>query len=133
MLTCQICGKSNTEDARFCYGCGSPLSQAPPVRVDVRAQLKGVPTPVPTAPSVYTPSHVWPPLPRAGSCYYHPDLPSSFVCSRCGRSICAGCNKPYGVLSFCPECFWGLAPRIGYPAPPYPAGYQQQETRRSLF
>lgn len=129
MLTCQVCGKMNTEDARFCFGCGSPLSRGPPVKVDIKSPLTGAPTAMPSTPSIYTPRQV----PRPGTCYYHPELPSSFVCARCGRSICAGCNKPYGMLSFCPECFWGLAPKIGNPVPPYPPAYQQPQDSRNPF
>jgi predicted amidophosphoribosyltransferase len=136
MPMCQICGRENAEDARFCFSCGTALSQTPPVKVEVKSSLVSYPA-APMVPPIYAQRQ----LPRPGTCYYHPDLPSSFVCSRCGRSICAGCNKPYGVLSFCPECFWGLAPKIGYPQPQYQQnptgyqypGYQPQEQGRSLF
>lgn len=127
MPMCNVCGKANTEDSRFCFSCGSPLSQAPPVKVDVKSPIAGVPS-APVVPSIHTLRQ----SPRPGTCYYHPELPSSFVCSRCGRTICAGCNKPYGMLSFCPECFWGLASKIGYPTQPYPTGYQQEQGH-SLF
>jgi len=39
------------------------------------------------------------------SCFYHPDLPAMFVCSRCGRKICSSCNKSYSGLSLCPSCY----------------------------
>ena len=46
-----------------------------------------------------------------GACYYHHDLPSMSICSRCGRAICMSCTKPYQELTFCPECYWALGPR----------------------
>jgi len=42
-------------------------------------------------------------------CYYHPNLPASMVCLRCGRRICASCSKPYGELALCPSCFHAAA------------------------
>lgn len=132
MTACPSCGKENAADARFCFSCGTSLLQAPPVKVDVRAPLTPYPgapitpmAPAPVAPPIYSPR----PMTRPGSCYYHPELPSSFVCSRCGRSICVGCTRPYGMLTFCPECFWGLAPRFSYPT----SQYQQQQTQGGLF
>lgn len=135
MNICRLCGKANTDDARFCFGCGTALSQAPPVKVEVKSPLTGMPTTpaAPMVPPIYTPRQTV----RTGMCYYHPDLPSSYICSRCGRAICAGCNKQYGVLSLCTECFWGLSPKIGYSPPQYqyPVEYQlpQQQGLRSLF
>ena len=38
-------------------------------------------------------------------CYYHPNLPASMVCLRCGRRICTSCSKPYGELALCPTCY----------------------------
>jgi len=38
-------------------------------------------------------------------CYYHPNLPASMVCLRCGRRICSSCSKPYGELVLCPTCY----------------------------
>jgi hypothetical protein len=119
MRTCQVCGKPNTDDARFCFSCGASLSQAPPVKVDIKSPLASIP-PTPGVP----PMHMGRQPVRSGSCYYHTDLPSTYVCSRCGRSICVGCNKQYGILNFCPECYWGLAPKIGSPLSPYQTMYQ---------
>jgi len=148
MVFCQVCGKANTEDANFCFSCGTPISHLPPVKVEVKS-LPSVST-VPTAPPIAPPPPIYAArqAPRQGSCYYHPDLPSMAVCSRCGRSICAGCTKPYGILNFCTECFHGLSARIGsstfsqsqyqyqYPYQyqyVYPTEMQPQDQRRSLF
>ena len=132
MSVCQVCGKTNSDDARFCFSCGATLSQAPPVKVDVKSPLT-----YPSAPVTPSPQPIYPTrhLPRPGNCYYHADLPSSFVCSRCGRSICAGCSRQYGVLTFCTECYWSLSPKIGYPpAQYYPQQYYpQQEPGRAFF
>ena len=109
---CQACGKANSDGARYCFSCGASLSNLPPVKVDVKSLLTASMKPTPTAPispSTYTPSQ----MQRQGSCYYHTELPSSYVCSRCGRSICAACNRQYGVLSLCTECYWGLSPKLG--------------------
>jgi hypothetical protein len=135
MVSCQVCGKTNQDDAIYCFSCGTALLRPPPVKVEVKSPITGMPV-TPAVPPIYTPRQVV----RQGSCYYHPELPSMAVCSRCGRSICAGCIKPYGVLNFCPECFYGLAARIGYgqSAYQYPYTYQypveqQPQERRSLF
>jgi hypothetical protein len=109
---CQACGKANSDGARYCFSCGTSLANIPPVKVDVKSPLTPsmkAPPPTPISPSTYTPRQ----LQRQGSCYYHPELPSSYVCSRCGRPICASCNRQYGVLSLCTECYWGLSPKLG--------------------
>ena len=136
MPTCQVCGKENAGDAKYCFSCGGMISRAPPmapVKVDVKAPLTRSMKPTPAAPmaaSTYTTRQAL----RQGSCYYHSDLPSSFVCSRCGRSICAACNRQYGVLSLCTECYWGLAPRLGLPQGQYAvASEQQARSPFSLF
>ena len=140
MTVCQVCGKPNMDDARFCFSCGTALSQSPPVKVEVKSPLSGYPAMTapmtPMVPPTYTPRQTT----RQGSCYYHADLPSSFICSRCGRSICAACARQYGVLNFCTQCFFGLSSKIGYgqnqPQPsqyPFVYQYPQQEQTRSLF
>lgn len=125
MPICQVCGKANADDARFCFSCGATLSQAPPVKVEVKSPVTGYtkPTPpAPMAPSTFTTR----PMQRPGSCYYHPELPSGFVCARCGRSVCAGCSRQYGALSLCTECFWGLSSKLGYWFGQYPMESPQQ-------
>ena len=51
------------------------------------------------------------------TCYYHPNLPASSVCTRCGRKICVSCSKPYGALALCPTCFHTLPTQQMGPAP----------------
>lgn len=112
MPMCQACGKANSDGARYCFSCGASLYNLPPVKVAVKSPLTPSMKPTPPAPmsaSIYTPRQSQ----RQGSCYYHDELPSSYVCSRCGRSICASCNRQYGVLSLCTECYWGLSPKLG--------------------
>lgn len=133
MVQCQVCGRTNMDDARYCFSCGTILSRAPPVKVEVKSPITGLPVSPGVAP-IYSPRQ----LARQGSCYYHPELPAMSVCSRCGRSICAGCTKPYGVLNFCPECFHGLSERIGagygsYQYPTYPGEQFPPQQRGSLF
>jgi hypothetical protein len=137
MVQCQVCGKSNLDDARFCFNCGTPISQGPPVKVEVKSPLASFPGAPQMSAPIYPPRQV----PRQGSCYYHPELPSMYICSRCGRPICMGCSRKYGVLTFCTECYYGLISKIGsgssqyqYQPYAYQYGYEQQpEQRRSLF
>jgi hypothetical protein len=51
------------------------------------------------------------------NCFYHPNLPSVAVCSRCGRAICASCSKPYGALTICPNCYHSLPSAQMVPPP----------------
>lgn len=135
MPICKVCGKTNSDDARYCYSCGAELSSAPPVKVDIKSPLTPSTKPTPAAPiasSIYSPRQIQ----RQGSCYYHTELPSSYVCSRCGRPICIACNRQYGVLSLCTECYHGLAPKLETPYwqyQQYPAEQQQPQGRPSLF
>ena len=133
MPMCQVCGKANSDEARYCFSCGVSLFSLPPVKVDVRSPLTPSMKPTPTAPMstpTYTPRQVQ----RQGSCYYHSELPSSFICSRCGRPICSSCNRPYGALSLCTECDWGLAPKLGsLPGQYVMGGEQQGRSPFSLF
>ena len=126
MSLCQACGKPNAEDARFCFSCGTALSRVPPVKVEVKSPITGqtiMPQAISQQPApIYQPRQIQ----GIGTCYYHHDLPSAFVCARCGRSICAGCNRQYGALSFCTECYYVLSPKISaaqpqpaYQYPPY--------------
>jgi len=61
-------------------------------------------------------------------CYYHPNLPASMVCLRCGRRICSSCAKPYGQLSLCPTCYHATVmnqPQAPSPGPVAPTLYAQ--------
>jgi len=41
------------------------------------------------------------------------------VCSRCGRSICSSCYKPYADLALCPDCYHTKVPvQMGARIPP---------------
>jgi len=55
-------------------------------------------------------------------CYYHPNLPASMVCLRCGRRICSSCAKPYGELSLCPTCYHATVMNQAPSAPPVAPG-----------
>ena len=85
----------NSDQAKFCGVCGEPLVKRPPVKVEVKPVAD------------ITPSQ----LKKKETCFYHTELPATRFCSRCGCPICTECSKPYGDLYFCPECYWGLAPR----------------------
>jgi hypothetical protein len=131
MSMCPACGTPNSLDAKFCFNCGALVSRGPPVKVEVRAPLTPSmkATPFAQAP----PMHASRQAQRWGSCYYHPELPSSYICSRCGRSICSACNRSYGALSLCTQCYWGLAPRLGYPPPVGQFAVATEQPARSPF
>ncbi|MGC8961989.1 MAG: hypothetical protein ACP5K1_06075 [Candidatus Bathyarchaeia archaeon] len=85
-MSCPICGNLVSGQASFCNYCGSSLH---PFYMQVQLS------------------------PPPSVCFYHPYLAASYVCSRCGRSICAFCLRPYGGLNLCPICFTSLT---GLPA-----------------
>ena len=59
-------------------------------------------------------------------CYYHPNLPASMVCLRCGRRICSTCAKPYGELALCPTCYHNTVSQAAQaPQPAAPTVYAQ--------
>lgn len=113
---CPACGADNRDDANFCASCGAPLAAPPTVK---------------PVPSVRVVSPVAPPggpvrVPPPGMCYYHPNLPASYICARCGRPICRDCAKTYDGLVLCPQCYSLVAvpeyaPPAVAPAPPPPA------------
>jgi hypothetical protein len=130
MALCSVCGKPNMDDARFCFSCGTALLQSPPVKVEIKSPLEPAPMmapamsgPMPVVPPTYAPRQ----LARQGSCHYHAELPATFICSRCGRSICMSCTRQYGMLTFCSECYHGLEPKIGYGSYQYQSEYQQDQ------
>jgi len=118
MRQCTVCGSRNADDAVFCSTCGATFATTQPPQA---LQVSGTPTkPVPIVKTI-TPLAQSPPPPMAvprtqmtmGSCFYHPELPATYVCARCGRTICFSCTKPYGQLAMCPQCYWAIALRSG--------------------
>lgn len=123
MRQCSACGSKNADDAVFCSACGATFNDARPA--ESMPLAIGTTKPVPIvrtitplaqwAPQFSTPTPMPTPSPRTqmaiGSCFYHPELPASYVCVRCGRTICFSCTKPCGQLALCPQCYWTLAPR----------------------
>ena len=43
-------------------------------------------------------------LPTPGMCFYHNEIPATYVCNKCGRAICVNCAEKYGALTFCSQC-----------------------------
>ncbi|MBS7625831.1 zinc ribbon domain-containing protein [Candidatus Bathyarchaeota archaeon] len=109
---CSSCGAANRDDATFCSSCGASFA-APAVK-----PVPSVKVVRPAVPSV--PYRVPPP----GMCYYHPNLPAQYICSRCGRAICRDDARFYGDLVLCPQCYAGIVP-VTVPTYPtaYPTGY----------
>ena len=107
---CQSCGYDNRDDATFCSSCGASLAGE-------IAVLK----PVPSV-RVVTPVSAGGPIrvPAPGQCFYHPNLPAVYVCSRCGRSICRDDSKAYVDLVLCPQCYAGVVPAVSQPPAPAP-------------
>lgn len=60
-------------------------------------------------------------LPTPGMCFYHQQIPATYVCNKCGRAICHTCGQRFGPLVFCPQCnpYPGGPPPM-YQAPPPP-------------
>ena len=119
MRQCSSCGSGNADDAVFCSTCGAAFAES---KTQQPTQPIGTATkPVPVVrtittlaqtPVQYTAATARTPL-TVGSCFYHPELPATYICIRCGRSICLSCTKPYGQLTICPQCYWSVAPRAG--------------------
>jgi len=115
---CPVCGFENRDDANFCANCGAPLAAPPTVK-----PVPSVRVVSPTAPGGAV--KVSPP----GMCYYHPNIPASYICARCGRPICKYCARFYNGLVLCPQCYETVARAAEYapqmaapaPAPPPPA------------
>jgi len=58
-------------------------------------------------------------LAAPGMCFYHQQIPATYICNKCGRAICSNCAQGYGSLTFCPQC-------NPYPGAPQPQYYQPQ-------
>jgi len=98
--TCSQCGATNRDDATFCSSCGSSVT-TPTVKPVPSVEIIRPGTP-PTA----APIRVPPP----GMCYYHPTLPATYICSRCGRPVGRECANYYGDLIICPQCYPTMSP-----------------------
>jgi len=110
--TCPKCGAANRDDATFCSSCGGSF-MAPAVK-----PIPSVKIVRPAVPSV--PYRVPPP----GMCYYHPNLPAQYICSRCGRAICRDDARFYGDIVLCPQCYAGIVPvQVPQYQPAYAGGY----------
>jgi len=96
MVKCPFCGRENPEGSNFCYNCGHKLPKAKGKKAAV------APTPSPLLKRV-TPLRM--PVPSPGMCYYHPNIPASYICARCGRPVCKYCASYYNGLVLCPECY----------------------------
>lgn len=119
MRQCSACGGRNADDAVFCSTCGTAFAESKPQQFmqPVGDATRPVPVVKTITPLAQTAPQFPAPMARAqmtvGSCFYHPELPATYICIRCGRSICLSCTKPYGQLTICPQCYWALAPRAG--------------------
>jgi len=110
---CPKCGAANRDDATFCSSCGTSFA-APAVKPvpSVKVVRPAVPSSVPYR------------VPPPGMCYYHPNLPAQYICSRCGRAICRDDARFYGDLVLCPQCYAGIVPITAPPPQPaYQGGY----------
>lgn len=128
MPTCPKCGKANPKRAKFCYDCGSSMYPPPAVTSPTGAPTVSVqpaPKPSPTvrvispigtpqpAPAVSptAPTRVSMRVPSMGTCSYHRELPATYICSRCGRSICKACGRQYLNMMFCTQCYGVSVPQ----------------------
>jgi hypothetical protein len=112
---CPKCGAANRDDATFCSSCGTSFA-GPAVKPvpSVKVVRPGVPSGAPHR------------VPPPGMCYYHPNLPAQYICSRCGRAICRDDARMYGDLVMCPQCYAGIVPiSVPQPPPAYQGGYPQ--------
>ena len=131
MPTCPKCGKANPKRAKFCYDCGSlmyppPTASLPPtVTPTVSIQLAPKPAPavrvisptgIPQLQPVQetTPARVSIRIPTMGTCSYHRELPAMYICSKCSKSICKACGRPYLNMMFCPQCYGLSVPQPRY-------------------
>jgi len=109
LIVCQVCKSINDDFATYCFNCGSALSSA-----SMQTSIKPI--------KLNNPSLSYMPLrvPSPGMCFYHPNLPAAYICSRCGRPICRDCARFYGDLILCPQCYAGIVPITPVPAAPPP-------------
>ena len=115
MIDCPNCGAKNPDDADFCKKCRTPLSESvtlrpAPASVATKAVPPGVRIVKPIMPGATGAMPGPTRIPSMGSCYYHQGLLATYMCGRCGRSICRDCAKPHGDMVFCPECYTKAVP-----------------------
>ena len=100
-MKCKSCGNENPEDAVYCGKCGG--KQGDDIKVKIQREVK-----VKRGPSAAVAPRATATVKRTvsmpGMCFYHQQLPATYVCSRCGRSICHSCSSFVGSLAFCPHC-----------------------------
>jgi len=115
MIKCPKCGAENLDVHTYCKDCGCSLREAVKP-ISVSAPIPS-PKPIPTF-KVATPLGTQTGalqtsirVPSPGMCFYHKNLPATYVCGRCGRPMCRDCAKGYHQLTFCPECFADVVPR----------------------
>jgi hypothetical protein len=87
--TCPICGTENLESALFCSKCGVSLTQEKRTEKHQASQTVSV---------------LSERIPSPGMCHYHQSIKASYICSRCGRSICGNCARKIGGIIFCLNC-----------------------------
>ena len=96
-MKCTVCGNENPPEATFCAKCGEKVKAAIQIkaqRAPVMAQQQPMMRQQRTIRTVATP----------GMCFYHQQLPATYICGRCGRAICRTCGKNISGLIFCPHC-----------------------------
>ena len=99
-MKCNKCGQDNSDEAAFCNKCGEKLGE---ISVKIQRGVKATQgTRQAVAPRAT--AQVRRNVSTPGMCFYHQQLPASYVCSRCGRSICKSCASFVGALAFCPHC-----------------------------
>jgi len=102
MPNCPNCGAENPPGVRYCDRCGKPM-----IITRIITPLQAVPGQQPQA-QPWTGAAI----PPVGSCSYHPSMPASAICGRCGRPICAYCTIPFSTMRLCPDCYGVLAGRL---------------------
>lgn len=118
MRRCPSCGSSNADDAVFCSMCGVSFTEGQSPQ-PMQSPVATKPVPVVRTITPLAQAAPRPPMPApqpqmsVGSCYYHHELPASYICVRCGKQICVSCTRPYGQLAICSQCYWTMAPRVG--------------------
>ncbi|MEM2882123.1 MAG: zinc ribbon domain-containing protein [Candidatus Bathyarchaeia archaeon] len=102
MPNCPNCGAENPPGAKYCDRCGKPMI------------ITRIITPLQAGPGQQLQAQPWAGIavPPVGSCSYHPSMPASAICGRCGRSICAYCSIQFSTMRLCPDCYEVFAKRV---------------------